>query len=127
MLFNVFAEQFPLWFQDHVCRLQTEPQYRTDFTSAVAILPLEAWENSPKWKQTARFRRMLNPACERCKSRESLQVHHKTYKHKGAEVLYPGDLEVLCRTCHTLEHSTMLWPAAHCRPVSQLVLRYRPN
>ena len=127
MLFNVFAEQFPNWFQDHVTRLQTEPQYLTGFTSAVAMVPLDVWENSPKWKQTARFRRLLNTACERCQSREALQVHHKTYKHLGAEILYPGDLEVLCRTCHALVHHTMLFPADRCRPVSQMVLRYRPQ
>ena len=40
--------------------------------------------------------------CERCGSKKDLQVHHKTYKRKGHEL--PGDVELLCKTCHEKEH-----------------------
>lgn len=44
--------------------------------------------------------------CAKCGSRRFLDVHHKTYAHRWWEWLFVWDLEVLCRTCHTLEHKT---------------------
>lgn len=44
--------------------------------------------------------------CEHCKTTcedTTLDVHHKTYEHLGFEPL--GDLEVLCRRCHLLQHA----------------------
>lgn len=40
--------------------------------------------------------------CELCFSRESLNVHHKTYERRGCEHL--NDLIVLCETCHATFH-----------------------
>jgi 5-methylcytosine-specific restriction endonuclease McrA len=41
--------------------------------------------------------------CERCKSRVDLECHHRTYARFGNEL--PGDIEVLCKSCHKAEHS----------------------
>ena len=45
--------------------------------------------------------------CERCNSRfrRGLQIHHRTYSHRGSEWRYMEDLEVLCMNCHQQEHS----------------------
>lgn len=44
--------------------------------------------------------------CGRCGAtkgpRVVLDVHHRTYERIGRE--WPGDLEVICRTCHGAEH-----------------------
>lgn len=40
--------------------------------------------------------------CQRCKTRERLDVHHLTYSRLGHERL--SDLKVLCRACHQKEH-----------------------
>lgn len=40
--------------------------------------------------------------CGRCGSTVLLQVHHKTYKRLGCELM--SDLEILCRDCHVAEH-----------------------
>jgi hypothetical protein len=51
--------------------------------------------------------KLVKWSCERCgknyryKSKH-LQVHHKTYKRLGCELM--EDLEVLCFVCHGLEH-----------------------
>lgn len=37
-------------------------------------------------------------ACQVCNSRNSLQVHHRTYERYGNE--RPADLTVLCAFCH---------------------------
>ena len=40
--------------------------------------------------------------CFYCGSKDSLDVHHLTYKRRGCEL--DEDLIVLCRNCHTDEH-----------------------
>lgn len=111
MYFDVFSDLFPKSFQDHVSRLQADTQYRSEFQAAVATMPLRVWYETPKWKCTARFLKLLNPACERCEAPRPLQVHHKNYKHLGIEILFPGDLQVLCDICHRTTHQMTLWPA----------------
>lgn len=41
--------------------------------------------------------------CQLCNSSYYLQVHHRTYENIGHEL--PGDLTVLCRTCHQEYHA----------------------
>jgi len=40
--------------------------------------------------------------CEKCNSTRRLDVHHLTYERIGKED--PGDLQVLCRSCHKWTH-----------------------
>jgi hypothetical protein len=42
--------------------------------------------------------------CERCRDRGPLDVHHMSYKHRGAEIWRLGDLKILCRACHMYYH-----------------------
>ena len=46
--------------------------------------------------------------CEDCGARTSLEVHHLTYKRKGAE--RPRDLRALCPTCHHDRHQRSRTP-----------------
>lgn len=39
-----------------------------------------------------------------CRDSVRLNVHHKTYEHRGEEYAHLDDLEVLCELCHHLEH-----------------------
>jgi hypothetical protein len=43
--------------------------------------------------------------CERCGSREAVDIHHKTYENQGDELNHMGDLVVLCRPCHEGAHA----------------------
>jgi hypothetical protein len=58
------------------------------------------------WKYIAHYVKHTNGhKCNRCGSLKKLQVHHKTYFHKGREIYFMGqDLEVLCDHCHAKEH-----------------------
>jgi len=51
--------------------------------------------------------------CEDCGLRSNLEVHHRTYKRKGAE--QPGDLVAICPACHKERHrgkgTTLGWIA----------------
>jgi len=43
--------------------------------------------------------------CTECGNKEMiLQVHHKTYKHRGLEFIFMNDLIVLCEICHAKAH-----------------------
>jgi 5-methylcytosine-specific restriction endonuclease McrA len=63
----------------------------------------------PEYLKTAHWdctrRRALLRAghqCWRCEATSNLDVHHRTYVRRGREE--EGDLVVLCRSCHALEH-----------------------
>jgi len=45
--------------------------------------------------------------CELCKSNGELNVHHKTYDHRGEEYLFLEDLIVLCQPCHAKFHDKL--------------------
>jgi len=45
--------------------------------------------------------------CELCNSNGELNVHHKTYDHRGEEYLFLEDLIVLCQPCHAKFHDRL--------------------
>ena len=59
--------------------------------------------NTEHWKH---FREQVfmfyGRECQICKSKASLNVHHKTYENKGRETF--NDVILLCRECHTKIH-----------------------
>lgn len=42
--------------------------------------------------------------CQLCSETQNLNVHHRTYEHRGYEVNHLKDLIVLCRCCHQTFH-----------------------
>jgi 5-methylcytosine-specific restriction endonuclease McrA len=46
-------------------------------------------------------------ACGLCHRQGKLQVHHRTYEHRGSEIAHPGDLIVLCANCHAKFHDKL--------------------
>jgi hypothetical protein len=68
--------------------------------AAVLIVELVAEEGWRLRRQAAIDR--SGGFCEDCGSREKLDVHHRTYKRKGAEGA--SDLVALCRRCHGERH-----------------------
>lgn len=45
-----------------------------------------------------------NYICQKCNQENILDVHHKSYKHKGFEFIFLNDLICLCENCHKKEH-----------------------
>lgn len=43
-------------------------------------------------------------ACQACGAVDHLNVHHKTYAHRGNELHHLNDLTVYCRKCHARLH-----------------------
>lgn len=57
---------------------------------------------SDRWKKLRAKKFKKHRACSICGSKESLDVHHLSYKNLY-DVL-PSDLRVMCRKCHCLVH-----------------------
>ncbi len=62
----------------------------------------EEYRQSRHWIELSRLERQSQKVCQRCAFPYELNVHHKTYERLGHEA--PGDLIVLCRSCHAREH-----------------------
>jgi len=60
---------------------------------------------SNHWKAV---KNIMGSKCKICGSKKSLNIHHKTYKHKNGELVFynetPSDLICLCQDCHHLWH-----------------------
>lgn len=64
--------------------------------------------STPYWQLVSNLaRRKAKYKCQLCGSNESLNVHHKTYKHKGFEIMNMDDLIVLCQNCHQKFHEVI--------------------
>ena len=60
---------------------------------------------TPYWKLvSALVKRKANYKCQLCGSEYDLNVHHRSYKHRGEEIFYLEDLIVLCYDCHQKFH-----------------------
>lgn len=67
-------------------------------------MPYKDYLQSPEWG-VKRDAQLLEDGfrCRVCNSPDGLQVHHRTYEHRGHE--QPGDLVTLCAACHGDFHS----------------------
>jgi hypothetical protein len=74
--------------------MDVSPTINTEYSS---YLQSQAWRIARN-----RALRMARFRCQRCQSRVTLQVHHKTYERLGHE--RDDDLEVLCESCHHGHH-----------------------
>lgn len=58
---------------------------------------------SPRWNAVRRWAlERADYRCQVCNGPQALQVHHRTYENLGHE--HPGDVIVLCGSCHELYH-----------------------
>lgn len=55
------------------------------------------------WKLISGAKRQINPRCQRCRSKEELEVHHKFYRSNWYDTKIQ-DLETLCHGCHVTHH-----------------------
>jgi hypothetical protein len=75
-----------------------------DRLAELDAMPYRQYLRTPEWKRT-RGAALLRAgyACSMDVTHtEGLEVHHRTYERRGAEL--PADLVVLCHACHQLHH-----------------------
>jgi len=74
-----------------------------DLSRANRRAAYQIYLRSPEWSaRKAQAIRSAGHRCQLCNSPLALEVHHRTYERFGQE--RPGDLTVLCHTCHQLFH-----------------------
>lgn len=70
-------------------------------------LSYKEYLNSWYWKTIRNYIVVTRKRCELCNSTMKLNVHHKTYKHRGYESEYLEDLILLCNNCHAKFHNKL--------------------
>lgn len=67
-------------------------------------MPYRQYLRTPEWRRTkaAALLRAGNACSLNVTHTEGLEVHHRTYERRGAELM--TDLAVLCHSCHQLYH-----------------------
>ena len=64
--------------------------------------------STPYWKLVSMLaKKKAGYKCQLCGSDYNLNVHHRTYEHKGTEILNMNDLIVLCQECHSKFHGVV--------------------
>lgn len=86
-------------------RPPVEPE-PVDEQERLASLPYGVYLKSAHWQQVRKdaLTRAGN-RCSLCNSDSLLQVHRRTYERRGAE--RPGDVVVLCDSCHGRHHDAL--------------------
>lgn len=66
-------------------------------------IPYKEYLQSPHWQRIRKIAlKRAGYRCQVCNSSGKLEVHHRTYAHRGEE--REGDVIVLCDGCHNLFH-----------------------
>lgn len=76
-------------------------------TQRLRTMPYDQYLQTSHWK-TLRLKKLeeVGRRCQLCNSEDRLDVHHRSYEHRGEEPL--NDLTVLCRPCHAKFHGKMV-------------------
>jgi hypothetical protein len=79
-----------------------------DHDSVLRAMPYRDFLNSIYWsiiRDYALYRAKYS--CALCHKTHGLQVHHRTYEHRGSEYNHLEDLIVLCGNCHAKFHDKL--------------------
>jgi 5-methylcytosine-specific restriction endonuclease McrA len=87
-------------------RWRTVDQQTERAIAALRRLPYRAYLKTSHWfrVKTLAFDR-AHHQCALCPSTRRLEVHHKSYLHRGFEA--PEDVVVLCQACHGRHHQAL--------------------
>lgn len=75
-----------------------------DRAERLRTMPYPAYLRTPEWRQVraAALLRAGHACALDATHTERLEVHHRTYERRGAEL--PADVTVLCHACHQVHH-----------------------
>jgi hypothetical protein len=70
--------------------------------AALRSMPYANFLKTPYWLAVSHHVKTERPWCSLCTEPMAgpLEVHHRTYEHRGSEWIHLEDLTVLCRECH---------------------------
>jgi 5-methylcytosine-specific restriction endonuclease McrA len=103
-------EHRPKWRAEREALAADEPQATVpDRQSQLRTMPYSEYLETPEWRRVREGAlRRAGYRCQLCSAddeRDELDVHHNTYRNRGAEEA--RDLVVLCRPCHDYHHGRM--------------------
>lgn len=85
------------------CSVLSKEEQRERRIRELASMPYAKYLQTPEWAdRRARKITEAGSRCQLCNSEKRLEVHHRTYERRGAEL--DSDLTVLCRKCHEKFH-----------------------
>lgn len=74
------------------------------FVKLAREIPYKTYLKTIYWGVIRGTMLALHPECQACRSSGRLQVHHLRYLHRGFEIFFLEDLQVVCGTCHMERH-----------------------
>jgi len=76
-----------------------------DLLSDLGSMDYKNFLKTPYWYVISQYVRYKDKyKCRLCDAKGYLNVHHKTYEHRGFEIIYTDDLITLCGKCHSHHH-----------------------
>lgn len=76
-----------------------------DLLSDLSLMDYRNFLKTPYWFVISQYVRYKDEhKCRLCDAKGYLNVHHKTYEHRGFEVNHTEDLITLCGSCHSHHH-----------------------
>jgi 5-methylcytosine-specific restriction endonuclease McrA len=101
-------EAFDELIRERGKRLQRKEQVESEEARKVFLIKWKIWYDeylaSPEWREKrAKVLKRDGGVCQACLDRSATQVHHQTYAHVGAELLF--ELISLCDDCHARAHA----------------------
>lgn len=72
-------------------------------------MPYGKFLKTPYWLAVSHHVKNKTPWCALCCEPLAgpLEVHHRTYEHRGSEWVHLEDLTVLCHECHCVHHEVI--------------------
>jgi len=93
------ADRRKKWDEEYAINSQKANEMIAELRS----MPYGQYLQTDHWQDTReKALKRAKFKCQLCNSTDTLDVHHRTYEHRGYE--YAADLIVLCRGCHAKFH-----------------------
>jgi hypothetical protein len=74
-----------------------------DWTASLEAMPYVEYLRTEEWQVVREYAlERAQHRCQLCNCGGRLQIHHRTYEHRGSEEL--ADVTALCGPCHQLFH-----------------------
>lgn len=89
-----------------MCTNRMAEEQREMFSEYLRTLPYQRFLETRYWR-AVRLQAMhqFRHTCAVCEQKvPGVEVHHRTYDHRGSEYLHFDDLRLLCARCHNTVH-----------------------
>lgn len=87
-------------------RLRVLVGNNNDLLNELSTMDYRNFLKTPYWFVISQYVRYKDKyKCRLCDAKGYLNVHHKTYEHRGLEIIYTDDLITLCGHCHSHHHN----------------------